>query len=95
MGHVEFKGVDAETLVSEKARKDRDLDWKAWGKLFDEYLNHMRFLFQPDKIILGGGGVKKKEKFFDYLTRTEDIAFAHFGNHAGIVGAALAADSNG
>ena len=91
MGHVEFKGTNAERIVSERARKEGDLSWKKWGKLFNEYLAHLAFILQPDLIILGGGGVKKAEKFESFIDLATPWTLAEFGNLAGIVGAALAA----
>jgi len=89
LGHIEFCGRDAEKLISEQARKSRDLSWPEWTSLFESYLSHLRFILQPDRIILGGGGVKKPEKFMPLLKKTDDLALAAFGNRAGIIGAAL------
>ena len=91
LGHVEFMGCDAEDYVSERVRKVEDLSWKRWGKRFDEFLGYLHQLLLPDLMILGGGGVKKPEKFEEFLRRDLPIVFARFGNRAGIVGAALAA----
>lgn len=90
-GHIEFHGKPAERLVSERARKQGDLSWKRWGKRFNSFLEYMAFLTQPDAIILGGGGVKRPEKFAEFLTVQTPIHYAAFGNLAGIVGAAIAA----
>lgn len=90
-GHVEFQGEKAEWLVSERARKEQDLSWKRWGKRFDEFLLYLAGLFQPDRIILGGGGVKKREKVEPLLSAELPVSFAEFGNRAGIIGAAWAA----
>jgi polyphosphate glucokinase len=90
-GHVELSGKNAESIVSERARKTHGLSWKQWTRRFNQYLAHLSFLLQPDFIILGGGGVKKPEKFVDYLDLDTRWDFARFGNRAGIVGAAIAA----
>jgi polyphosphate glucokinase len=91
LGHVEFRGKNAESQVSEFARKTQDLSWKKWGKLLNEYLQYIEFLLQPDFLILGGGGVKKTEKFVEYLDLKTPWTFAKSGNRAGIIGAAAAA----
>jgi polyphosphate glucokinase len=91
LGHVEYKGVDAESLVSERARKQAGLSWRQWGKRLDGFLAYLEFLLQPDFIILGGGGVKKEEKFTAHLEIATPWAIARFGNRAGIIGAAVAA----
>jgi polyphosphate glucokinase len=90
-GHIQFKGSEAEHYVSERVRKAEDLSWKRWSKRFNDFLQYMEFLLQPDFIILGGGGVKKAEKFTPHLNIRTPWALARSGNRAGIIGAALAA----
>lgn len=89
LGHLQFRGRDAELLVSERARKELDLSWKDWGRCFSGYLNYLEKLFWPDCFILGGGGVKKPAKVEPWLKLKTPYEFAGFGNKAGIVGAAL------
>lgn len=91
LGHVEFRGDTAERQVAERIRKEEGLSWKQWGRRFNAFLQYIEFLMQPDLIILGGGGVKKAEKVEPLIDIHSEWAFAHFGNRAGIVGAAAAA----
>ncbi|NDV63123.1 ROK family protein [Puniceicoccales bacterium CK1056] len=91
LGHIEYRGKNAESQVSEQARKTQDLSWKKWGKRLNGYLQMLEFLLQPDCLILGGGGVKKQEKFVEYLDLKTPWTFAQSGNLAGIIGAAAAA----
>jgi polyphosphate glucokinase len=91
LGHVEYRGGDAELYVSERVRKQAGLSWKQWGKRFNGYLQHLEFLVQPDFIILGGGGVKKADKVSGLIQINAPWGFARFGNRAGIIGAAVAA----
>jgi polyphosphate glucokinase len=91
LGHLEYRGKSAEFSVSERARKQQQLSWKRWGGLLNGYLRHVEFLLQPDLIILGGGGVKKPERFIDSIQLRTAWEFAHYGNRAGIIGAALTA----
>lgn len=95
IGHIEYKGRDAESYVSERVRKEDDLSWKRWGKRFNGFLSHLEFILQPDFIILGGGGVKKPEKFEKYITLKTPWKIAQSGNLAGIIGAAYAATLQG
>ena len=53
----------------------------------------MNALFWPDLIILGGGASKKMDKFACYLTVEAKIVPAGTLNEAGMIGAALAAES--
>lgn len=91
LGHIEYKGKNAESYVSELTRKSEHLSWKDWGKRFNGYLCYLEKVLSPDLIILGGGGVKNPEKFAHELQIETPFTFAHFGNRAGIVGAAMAA----
>jgi polyphosphate glucokinase len=91
LGHVEFKGMDAEVYASDATRKKENLDWEAWGKRLNEYLSHIEFLCWPEMIILGGGASKKLDLFKDQLNLKAKIVPAKFLNEAGIIGAAMAA----
>lgn len=93
MGHIEIHGQDAEWGASDAARKREKLSWKKWSARFDEYLRMMERLIWPDLIILGGGVIKKMDKFVPLLNVRAEIIPAQFLNDAGIVGAALAAQN--
>ena len=93
-GHLEFKGMDAETYASDAARKKENLDWATWGKRLNEYLNFIEFLTAPELIILGGGASKKLDLFKDQLNLKAKVVPARFLNESGIIGAALAAKVN-
>ena len=86
-------GVEAERYAADSARVTKKLTWKDWGKRFDHYLATMERLFWPDLIILGGGISKKLEKFSPLITVRTPVVPASFLNQAGIVGAALYAES--
>ena len=91
LGHLIFKGMDAEAYTSDATRKRENLTWDDWAERFNEYLTEIYRLFSPDMIIIGGGVSKKRKKFFDHLTVDTRIVAANLKNEAGIVGAALAA----
>jgi polyphosphate glucokinase len=90
-GHLEFKGKDAETLVSGAARNRRDLSWSAWALEFDEYLARLELYFSPDLFIFSGGVSKSMSKYSERLHTRAPIIPAHFLNLAGIIGAAMSA----
>lgn len=94
LGHLEFKGMDAELYCADAARKRENLDWKEWGRRLNEYLNFVEFLCWPELIILGGGASKKLDQFADQLKLKAKLVPAHFLNEAGIIGAAMAAKVN-
>lgn len=91
LGHLEYHGHVAEKFVSERTRKTEDLSWKRWGRRFNGFLAYLEKVMVPDCFILGGGGVKRPERFAEVLTVKTPIRYAAFGNRAGIIGAALAA----
>lgn len=93
LGHLQINGTDAEVRASDAARKREKLSWKKWGKRFDRYLLVLERLLNPDLFILGGGTSKKYMNFSEFLTVKAEIQPAMLLNEAGIVGAALAAQS--
>ncbi|MBC2593640.1 ROK family protein [Ruficoccus amylovorans] len=86
----ESKIQDAETLVSDSARKRDDISWKHWGGRFNEYLKLMERLVNPQLFILGGGAASKGDKFLKYLKVDTPVKTAALENRAGIIGAAMA-----
>lgn len=93
LGHIQIDCLDAESMASDAARKRDNLSWKKWAERFDRYLCELERLLSPDLIILGGGVSKISEKYTPYLTVNAEVVTAELLNDAGIVGAALAAES--
>lgn len=91
LGHLKFKGMIAEHYAADSIRKKEDLSWDVWGKRFNEYLEHLEFLFTPDLFILGGGASKKFEKYENRIKVNCNVVPAQLLNHAGIIGAATLA----
>lgn len=93
LGHIEINGEDAEKKAAGVARERDHLTWKKWAGYFNQYLLGMERLFWPDLFILGGGDSKWFHKFQPYLTVQAEVIPARLLNEAGIIGAALAAES--
>ncbi|WP_417068678.1 polyphosphate--glucose phosphotransferase [Niveibacterium terrae] len=94
LGHIFLKnGEEAEAYASDAAREAHKLKWSAWGKRFNRYLATMEALFWPDLIVLGGGASAKLEKYSSQITVRAPVVPASFLNQAGIVGAALFAET--
>ena len=85
-------GKPIEFYAGDKARKDDDLSWSEWGKRFNYFLQRVARVFSPATFIIGGGASKKLDKFADQLTVETPALVPQFGNNAGIVGAAIAAN---
>ena len=92
-GHIEIRCKDAESRTSDAVRRQKGLSWRAWARRLDEYLCRMERLVWPELIILGGGAIKEYQRFVPWLNVQAEIVPAQFMNEAGIVGAALAAES--
>lgn len=86
-------GEPIEFYAGDRARKLDDLSWGDWGERFNYFLQRVSRVFAPGHFIIGGGASKKLGKFADKLDIEASIHVAHFGNNAGIVGAAIAAQS--
>ncbi len=92
-GHLLYKESVYEHYVSNSARKKNDLSWDSWGKRFNKYLIHLEKLFSPDMFVLGGGASKKFDRFKHVLTVDTKVVPAAYQNDAGVLGAALYAES--
>jgi polyphosphate glucokinase len=89
LGHLRYHDGIAEDYASNRARKDKQLTYKVWGRELNGYLKHINLIFSPDLIILGGGVSKHFNVFSQYLDPGVEIVPAKLRNDAGIVGAAL------
>lgn len=89
-GHLILpNGLIAEKYTSDAVRKKEKLDWSKWGQRFNQYLNYVDKLLNPELIIIGGGASKKIEKFIEEIDLKEKIKPAMLLNNAGIIGAAI------
>lgn len=91
-GHIQYRGDIAENWVSNRARKERDLDYDTWAIELAGFLDYMILLLSPRLIVLGGGISFRFDEFahhFNHL-RTPVVSASAF-NDAGIIGAAIAA----
>jgi polyphosphate glucokinase len=91
LGHLEFHGHDAETLVSGAARERRKLGWKVWTRQFNQYLARVELYLSPDLIIMGGGVSKEWPKWGRLVKTRAEVVTARYLNTSGIIGAAWAA----
>src|SRR3990172_4622658 len=91
LGHLEFKGMDAELYAAARVREAEKLTYKKWGTRVNEFLQHLEDIFSPDLFIIGGGVSRKIGRFRTYLVLDTEVVPAQLRNQAGIVGAALTA----
>lgn len=93
-GHMDIRGKKAEHRAAAQLRKMESLSWTQWAGRLSEVLAVMEDLLWPDLFILGGGVIRKQEKFLPLLKCRTPLVAAALGNDAGIVGAALAANGD-
>jgi polyphosphate glucokinase len=91
LGHLEFKGMEAEEYAAGRLvkRDNMDIDW--WAERVDELLRHIERILTPKTIVFGGGISKRFETIDHHLHTRADVVPAQLRNTAGIVGAAMAA----
>lgn len=95
LGFIQIKGMPGEHYAANSVREGEALSWKEWGTRFNEYLMRLESLFWPDLFIMGGGVSKHFDNYKKYFTLDTQIVPAQTRNHAGIIGAALAAYQEG
>ena len=90
MGHLEFRGMEAEAYAAAKLveRENMDIDW--WASRVNEFLQHVDFIFNPDVIVFGGGISKRFDDLIQHFDVNAELVPATLRNNAGIVGAAMA-----
>ena len=92
LGHTIYKGSIAEDWVSNRARKDRMLEYDAWAKELAEFLDYLILLFSPRMIVLGGGISFRFDEFSHHFSHLRcPVVSASAYNDAGIIGAGVAA----
>lgn len=92
-GHLEVNGKEAEHRAASSVKETKDLSYKEWAKEVSKVLETFEALLWPDLFIAGGGISRKSEKWIPHLTNRTPVVAATLLNTAGIVGAALAADT--
>jgi len=92
-GQLPFHGRPVELLLSALSRERRNLSWTRWATDVSAYLATVDELLRPERIVLGGGVLGARDRFWHLLRPTCELVPAGLGPDAGIVGAAcFAAD---
>ncbi|MEO5907172.1 MAG: polyphosphate--glucose phosphotransferase [Saprospiraceae bacterium] len=91
-GHLKYKGSIAEDWVSNRARKDRQLEYDDWAIELAEFLDHLILLLSPRLFVLGGGISFKFDAYSHHFSQLRvPVVNASAFNDAGIIGAAVSA----
>ena len=91
LGHLEIGGAEAEHIASGRARRERGLDWPAWSAEANRVLTTFHALLWPELIVVGGGLSDQWDHFGHLLQAPCSVVPAGCRQHAGVIGAALAA----
>lgn len=91
LGHLEFKGMEAEHYAAGRLVKRDHMDIEWWADRVDELLQHLDRILSPKTIVFGGGISKRFETIAPHLHTRAEVVPAQLRNNAGIVGAAMAA----
>lgn len=98
LGHLMLPGVtdtDGEGWAAASVRTRLALDWSAWTRRVNDYLQELHRLFWPDVFIVGGAVSEHAAEWVPMLQSRARIVPAALRGHAGVVGAALAAADAG
>ncbi len=95
LGHMELNGMDSEKYASAHVKAVLNLDWRAWMDRVNVYLDRMQALLWPDLFILGGAISERFADFAPLLHCEAEVRPAHFGNQAGVLGAASGSRRSG
>ncbi len=92
LGQIPYKKYKKIELWAAASAKEKEgLNYSEWGVRFNKFLKYVELIISPDLILLGGGTAKDFHLFQEYITIETPVKPARLGNHAGIIGAAVAA----
>jgi polyphosphate glucokinase len=92
-GHIEIDGKEAEHRAASSVKERKNLSYQDWAAQVTRVLITLENLLWPDVFVAGGGISRDSEHWIPLLGNRTPVVAAHLRNTAGIVGAAMAADS--
>jgi polyphosphate glucokinase len=93
-GHLEVGGMEAEHRAASSVKEKHDWSYKHWAPEVTKVLVAIENAIWPDLFIAGGGISRKADKWLPLLKNRTPVVAAALQNTAGIVGAAVAAQSD-
>lgn len=87
-GQLPFHGRPAELLLSAVSRERRGISWARWAADVSAFLALVDELLHPERIVMGGGVIAARDRFWHLLQPTCALVPAGLGPEAGIIGAA-------
>ncbi|SCX15533.1 polyphosphate--glucose phosphotransferase [Mycolicibacterium fluoranthenivorans] len=92
-GHLEVGGKEAEHRAASSVKERKEWSYERWTEEVTKVLVAIENAIWPDLFIAGGGISRKADKWIPLLKNRTPVVAATLLNEAGIVGAALAADT--
>ena len=92
-GHIEVDGKEAEHRAASSVKERKEWSYERWTEEVTKVLIAVENAICPDLFIAGGGISKKADKWIPLLKNRTPVVAATLLNTAGIVGAAMAADT--
>ncbi|MGD9620360.1 MAG: polyphosphate--glucose phosphotransferase [Mycolicibacterium sp.] len=93
-GHLEVDGKEAEHRAASSVKERKGWSYERWTKEVTKVLVAIENAIWPDLFIVGGGISRKAEKWVPLLENRTRVVAAALQNSAGIVGAAMSADTD-
>jgi polyphosphate glucokinase len=93
-GHVEVGGMEAEHRAASSVKEKHNWSYTKWAPEVTKVLVAIENAIWPDLFIAGGGISRKADKWLPLLKNRTPVVAAALQNTAGIVGAAVAAQSD-
>jgi len=93
-GHLEVGGMEAEHRAASSVKENKGWSYKRWAPEVTKVLVAVENAIWPDLFIVGGGISRKADKWVPLLKNRTPVVAATLQNTAGIVGAAMAAESD-
>jgi len=89
LGAMQFGGhMRAETGYSAQTREREGLTFEEWGARASRFLCHVRDVFRPELVVVGGGVAREWDQWSGSLDESLRVVPASRANNAGIIGAA-------
>jgi polyphosphate glucokinase len=93
-GHLEVGGKEAEHRAASSIKEQKGWSYQRWTEEVTKVLVAIENAIWPDLFIAGGGISRKADKWIPMLKNRTPVVGAALQNSAGIVGAAMATDTD-
>lgn len=93
-GHIEVGGKEAEHRAASSVKERKEWNYQRWTEEVTKVLIAIEDAIWPDLFIAGGGISRKADRWIPMLKNRTPVVGAGLQNGAGIVGAAMASQSD-